>query len=97
MPLPATLRSLLAVAALLPLAASAQQPTYQPAQHQFGAPLVDRASPQELALLADQGVAIEHDRRHVPPLALGVLAQTDQRRYGDTLLSFFTLAAPPHP
>lgn len=46
-------------------------------------------------LTADAIVAIEHDRRHVPPDALGALRQADQRRYGDTLLSFFTLAPPP--
>ena len=62
-------RSLFTAVALLPLAASAQQPAYQPAQHQFGAPLIDRASPQELAILADQGVAIEHDRPPAQALA----------------------------
>lgn len=34
-------------------------------------------------------VVIEHDRRHVPPDILGALRQTDQRRYGDTLVSFY--------
>lgn len=59
----------LAAALLLPLAASAQQPSYQPAQHRYPAPLVDRASPQELAFLADQGLAIEHDRPPAQALA----------------------------
>ncbi len=42
------------------------------------------------AALADTAtVVVEHDRRH--PLAdeLGAVARTDQRRYGDTLVSFF--------
>ncbi len=34
-------------------------------------------------------IVIEHDRRNVPPDALGSLLRTDQRRYGDTLVSFF--------
>ena len=63
------LRQIVAALALLPLAASAQVAPYQPVQHQFGAPLVDRASPQEVALLADQGIAIEHDRPPAQALA----------------------------
>ena len=34
-------------------------------------------------------VVIEHDRRNAPPDALGSLLRTDQRRYGDTMISFF--------
>jgi 16S rRNA (guanine966-N2)-methyltransferase len=34
-------------------------------------------------------IVIEHDRRNVPPDALGSLLRTDQRRYGDTLISFY--------
>jgi 16S rRNA (guanine966-N2)-methyltransferase len=34
-------------------------------------------------------IVIEHDRRHVPPEMLGSLLRTDQRRYGDTMVSFF--------
>ena len=34
-------------------------------------------------------VVIEHDRRNAPPDTLGSLLRTDQRRYGDTLISFF--------
>ncbi len=41
-------------------------------------------------LTADATIVIEHDRRHVPPDALGSLLRTDQRRYGDTSVSFFT-------
>ena len=37
-------------------------------------------------------IVIEHDRHNAPPDALGSLLRTDQRRYGDTLISFF---APP--
>lgn len=40
-------------------------------------------------LTEDAVVVIEHDRRNVPPDALGSLLRTDQRRYGDTLISFF--------
>lgn len=40
-------------------------------------------------LAANATVAIEHDRRHIPPDALGSLLRTDQRRYGDTLVSFY--------
>jgi 16S rRNA (guanine966-N2)-methyltransferase len=40
--------------------------------------------------LADNAViVIEHDRRGAPPETLGSLIRTDQRRYGDTLISFF--------
>lgn len=63
------LRHLLAAVALLPLTASAQQPAYEPAQHQFATPLLDRASPQEMAFLADQGVELEHDRPPAQALA----------------------------
>lgn len=53
----------LPILAMLSLATAAQGPaTYQPAQHQYGAPLVDRATEPELAFLANQGIAIEHDR-----------------------------------
>jgi 16S rRNA (guanine966-N2)-methyltransferase len=38
-------------------------------------------------------VVIEHDRRNAPPDALGSLVRTDQRRYGDTLISFFGVPA----
>ncbi|MGE5185912.1 MAG: 16S rRNA (guanine(966)-N(2))-methyltransferase RsmD [Acidobacteriota bacterium] len=34
-------------------------------------------------------IVIEHDRRNAPPDALGSLLRTDQRRYGDTLVSFY--------
>lgn len=37
-------------------------------------------------------IVIEHDRHNPPPDALGSLLRTDQRRYGDTRISFF---APP--
>jgi 16S rRNA (guanine966-N2)-methyltransferase len=38
-------------------------------------------------------VVIEHDRRGTPPDALGSLIRTDQRRYGDTMVSFFEVPA----
>jgi 16S rRNA (guanine966-N2)-methyltransferase len=34
-------------------------------------------------------IVIEHDRRNAPPDALGSLLRTDQRRYGDTHISFY--------
>lgn len=40
-------------------------------------------------LAPDAVVAIEHDRRNAPPEAVGSLVQTDQRRYGDTFISFY--------
>lgn len=41
------------------------------------------------ALAADATVIVEHDRRHVPPARVGVLLQADQRRYGDTWVTFY--------
>jgi 16S rRNA (guanine966-N2)-methyltransferase len=47
------------------------------------------------ASLADDAVVvIEHDRRNAPPEALGNLLRTDQRRYGDTLISLYGKAPP---
>ena len=43
-------------------------------------------------LAADAVIVIEHDRHNAPPDQVGSLLRTDQRRYGDTLISFF--AAP---
>jgi 16S rRNA (guanine966-N2)-methyltransferase len=40
-------------------------------------------------LAADAVVVIEHDRRNAPPERIGSLVRTDERRYGDTLVSFF--------
>ncbi len=34
-------------------------------------------------------IVIEHDRRNAPPDELRSLLRTDQRRYGDTLVSFY--------
>lgn len=38
-------------------------------------------------------IVIEHDRRGTPPDELGSLLRTDQRRYGDTMVSFFEAPA----
>jgi 16S rRNA (guanine(966)-N(2))-methyltransferase RsmD len=38
-------------------------------------------------------VVIEHDRRHAPPDTVGSLLRTDQRRYGDTMVSFYEVPA----
>jgi 16S rRNA (guanine966-N2)-methyltransferase len=49
---------------------------------------------QTLAHLApDAVIVVEHDRRNAPPENLGSLLRTDQRRYGDTLVSFYRRAA----
>ncbi len=40
-------------------------------------------------LAPEATVIIEHDRRHAPPENLGSLVRTDERRYGDTLVSFY--------
>jgi 16S rRNA (guanine966-N2)-methyltransferase len=42
---------------------------------------------EQLAAVAT--IVIEHDRRHAPPDQLGSLLRVDQRRYGDTLVSFY--------
>ena len=47
------------------------------------------------SLTPDARVVIEHDRRHVPPDTLGSLIRTDERRYGDTLLSFYRFSEVP--
>ena len=41
------------------------------------------------SLAAGAVIVIEHDRRNAPPDALGSLLRTDQRRYGDTHISFY--------
>ena len=57
------------LAVLLPLAASAQTPAYQPPQHREPILLVDRASNEELAFFADQGTDMERDRPPAQALA----------------------------
>jgi 16S rRNA (guanine966-N2)-methyltransferase len=52
---------------------------------------VNALPPQNLAPGAV--IVIEHDRHNAPPEALGSLLRTDQRRYGDTLISFFEVPA----
>jgi 16S rRNA (guanine(966)-N(2))-methyltransferase RsmD len=47
----------------------------------------DRLAPEAITV-------IEHDRRRVPPEAAGSLLRTDQRRYGDTLVSFYRRRPP---
>jgi 16S rRNA (guanine966-N2)-methyltransferase len=50
------------------------------------------ASALPRAHLADDAViVIEHDRRHAPPDTVGSLLRTDERRYGDTYVSFYRL------
>jgi 16S rRNA (guanine966-N2)-methyltransferase len=44
-------------------------------------------------LLAPEGVfCVEHDRREAAPERVGSLAQVDQRRFGDTLVSLYRVA-----
>lgn len=38
-------------------------------------------------------IVIEHDRHNQPPDPLGSLLRTDQRRYGDTMVSFYGVPA----
>lgn len=46
-----------------------------------------------LANLADDAlIVIEHDRRNAPPERIGSLLRTDERRYGDTLVSFYRVS-----
>jgi 16S rRNA (guanine966-N2)-methyltransferase len=55
----------------------------------YASDLAIRAA-QALAHLADGAtIVIEHDRRHAPPEHLGSLVRSDERRYGDTLVSFY--------
>lgn len=50
------------------------------------------------ALLApDAVVIVEHDRRNPPGQRYGSLSRSDQRRYGDTCVSFYSLRAPDPP
>jgi 16S rRNA (guanine966-N2)-methyltransferase len=44
-------------------------------------------------LAPDAVIVIEHDRRNAPPEVLGSLLRTDHRRYGDTLVSFYTASS----
>ena len=44
-------------------------------------------------LAPDAMIVIEHDRRNAPPESLGSLLRTDHRRYGDTLVSFYTASS----
>jgi 16S rRNA (guanine966-N2)-methyltransferase len=78
-------------------AASRQQPA-QPWRVVFIDPpyrsdlAVRAASAIPGAHLAPEAViVIEHDRRNAPPDALGSLLRTDERHYGDTLVSFYRL------
>jgi len=61
-----------------------------PYRSDLAARAVTALPPDHLA--PDAVVVIEHDRHNVPPDQVGSLLRTDQRRYGDTLISFF--AAP---
>jgi 16S rRNA (guanine(966)-N(2))-methyltransferase RsmD len=50
----------------------------------------------QYAMLAPAGlVVVEHDRRTAVPASIGTLRQETRHRYGDTVLSFYRLAARP--
>lgn len=55
--------------------------------------LAVRAVTALAGLAPDGAVVIEHDRRNAPPDALGSLLRTDERRYGDTCVSFYRARA----
>jgi 16S rRNA (guanine966-N2)-methyltransferase len=55
--------------------------------------LASRAVLALRALSPDAVIVIEHDRPHAPPDDLGSLLRTDERRYGDTHISFFRARA----
>jgi len=40
-------------------------------------------------LLPDGQMVLEHSVRNTPPLSAGILIRTDQRRYGESALSFY--------
>jgi 16S rRNA (guanine966-N2)-methyltransferase len=76
-----------------------------PARGPWGFVFVDPPYASDLAIRAVQAIpaanlapgaklVVEHDRRHAPPDALGSLLRTDNRRYGDTLLSFYEAPLP---
>jgi 16S rRNA (guanine966-N2)-methyltransferase len=55
----------------------------------YASDLAIRAAQALAHLAAGATIVIEHDRRHAPPEHLGSLVRSDERRYGDTLVSFF--------
>lgn len=55
----------------------------------YASDLAVRAASALDHLAADAMIVIEHDRRHAPPESLGSLVRSDERRYGDTWVSFF--------
>jgi 16S rRNA (guanine966-N2)-methyltransferase len=63
-------------------------------------PYASALAARALAALAPEHLApgavivIEHDRHNAPPDAVGSLLRTDQRRYGDTMISFYRLPQP---
>jgi 16S rRNA (guanine966-N2)-methyltransferase len=55
----------------------------------YASDLAIRAAQALAHLAAGATIVIEHDRRHAPPEHLGSLVRSDERRYGDTLVSFY--------
>jgi 16S rRNA (guanine966-N2)-methyltransferase len=55
----------------------------------YASDLAIRAAQALAHLAVGATIVIEHDRRHAPPEHLGSLVRSDERRYGDTLVSFY--------
>ena len=55
----------------------------------YASDLAVRSASALANLAPDAVIVIEHDRRHAPPDQLGSLLRSDERRYGDTMVSFF--------
>lgn len=50
----------------------------------------------ETGIVAPEGrVVVEHDRRETLPERVGALVRIDERKFGDTLVSFYVRRAPP--
>ncbi|MFT3698222.1 MAG: 16S rRNA (guanine(966)-N(2))-methyltransferase RsmD [Kofleriaceae bacterium] len=79
-------------AAARPLSAGGTPYTLVTIDPPYASDLAVRAATALTNLAADCVVVIEHDRRNAPPDSVGSLVRTDQRRYGDTLVSFYRLA-----
>jgi len=63
-----------------------------PYSSHLGTEALARLGAEAVQLTHDAVVIVEHDRRHDPPITAGNLVRTDQRRYGDTVVSFYRSA-----
>ena len=55
----------------------------------YASDLAVRAAGALANLAPDAVIVIEHDRKNAPPPEIGSLLRTDERRYGDTMISFY--------